>query len=265
MLPPKITRLRGERNTAGGCGIELLPVDGVATMPAEVAGTIPASTPVVLNTGYQWTWISPTATTQEFAEDWRRENGARVSRASLEFVVAKDRLELIEPLWDLGRMRCLVLHHDANGTTKLMGTKDEPALVTVTDLQHGNAPGQGKNQYVLRVVSTSRRKCPFYLADATPVPPPPGCPDLATLISQSLAADINALLTPAQVDWFQEQYADQTPCPTLAELLAPATPLSILLSLSGEQMDGIIQLIGGYADALEDPLVPTTNVIVADL
>jgi hypothetical protein len=245
MLPPEITRLRGDTNIAGGCRLQILPVDGVAVMPDEVGGTIPASTPIVPLTGYQWSTVIPTRTTQVFKEDWRTQNGARVSRASLEFVIPKDRAELLGPLWELRRQRSLVLHHDGNGNVKLMGTKAEPAMVTVTELQHGNGPGQGSNQYLLRATSARRKMCPFYLADPSVVVVPPGCPTLQQLMNQSLPADLFALLTSAQAAWFAEHYADATICPTLAQLLAITSNADLFAAISQAQAEYIAaQLIG---------------------
>lgn len=255
MLPLEITRLRGDTNIAGGCRLQILPVDGVAVMPDEVGGTIPASTPVVPLLGYQWSTIVPTRATQVFREDWRTQNGARVSRASLEFVISKDRAELLGPLWDLRRQRSLVLHHDGNGNVKLMGTKTEPAMVTVTELQHGTGPGQGSNQYLLRATSVRRRMCPFYLADPSVTVIPPGCPSLSELMSQALPADLLSLMSPAQVSWFEEYFANTIPCPSLAELIALATGTEIFSALSNEQAEDIanlaIQIIDG-GDSTED-------------
>lgn len=260
-LPTEITRLRSGTNTAGGCRIMLVPVDGVDYMPPEVNGAIPPSTPIGLALGYQWTTIVPTRTTQQFAEDWTAQGGARVSRASLEFILPKDRVELIAPLWELRRLRCLVLHFDGNGTVKLMGTKDEPALVTVTDLEHGSGPGQGANQYALRATCTRRRMCPFYLANPLTVVPPPGCPTLAQLVPGALPADLLGMLTGEQADWFTAHYGSAgTPCPTLAQLLATATGPDLWNAITTEQAtyiaNQVIAIIdGGTEEENEGPPV----------
>lgn len=267
MLPPLITRLRGERNTAGGCRIELVPVDGVAVMPAEVSGTIPIGTPIVLATGYSWTVITPTRATQVFGEDWTPLNGARMSRASLEWVISKDRAQLLAQLWELRRMRCLVIHYDENGSAKLMGTQAEPAIVTVTELQHGNGPGQGENKYVLRASSVRGRMCPFYLPTTTGVVPlpPPGCPPMSYLIANAIPADILAAFTHEQLAYFTEYFNAAVPCPTLAELVGTSTVAQILSTLSGEQQAEVLNILGEFADYLEDPLTATTDVLVDPL
>ena len=220
-------------------------------MPTEVNGAIAVNTPVVVSAGYEWTQITPVVTTQEFSEDWTRENGAMVARASLEWVIAKDRLALLEPLWSLGRMRCLVQHRDQNGTTKLMGTKDEPALVLVTELVHGNGPGQGKNQYLLRATVTRRTKCPFYLPASIPQPPPvpPECPSLAMLLASTPATTINGMLSSAQQAWFATYYSGAPPCPGLADLLAGVPGENLLVLLTPEQ---VAALNGAIGDDLSD-------------
>ncbi len=252
-LPGHIDRLRQERNTPGACGLWLVPVDGVAVMPAETNGAIPVDTPVVLAAGYQWTEITPTVATQDFSEDWTRENGARKAHASLEWEVAKDRLQLLEPLWSLGRMRCLVQHRDANGATKLMGTKAEPALVVVTEITHGTRPGQGKNRYLLRASVSRGTKCPVYLPASVPQAPPvpPGCPTLGQLVPAAPASTINALLTPAQQLWFAQYYGMPAPCPGLAELLAQVPGDQLLSYLTGEQVAALTEQLGSDIDFID--------------
>lgn len=183
---------------AGGCKVQLIPVSLVTAVPLAVRGTI--STAITTAVGATWDTYTPTLFTQAFNEAWTREEAMRVARAELGFVIPKDRALLLDGLWDLQRERFLVLHHDRNGTVKLMGTKSEPATVTMTVLKHGADPLGERNQYELRVTVARREECPFYLAAPPAVWVPGGvvCETLGELMAPEDGGDLWALMTAPQ-------------------------------------------------------------------
>lgn len=189
-----ISRL-DERNTPGGCKLQLIAVDDVVSVPDPVAGNI--STDIEVLSGAGFITIYGIRFTQLFREDWDVVNGRQVARASVSMEIAKDRLALLPGLWDLKPRRYLVLHHSLNSSQKLMGTKAEPAMVRVVNLDHGANPLNDRNRYALEVTVTRSTPCPFYLGDAADAIPP-GCPTLATLLAAETGADIWALLDNTQ-------------------------------------------------------------------
>jgi len=185
-------------NVPGACYLQLVPIENVATVPAEVRGTI--ATAITLTGGSQWVTIEPTRFTQAFTESWVQDQGARVARAVLEYVVPKDRVALLDELYELGVGRYLVLHWDMNGTCKLLGTKKEPCMVRVEQLEHGRGVKAGdSNQYKLRIDMTRRRMCPFYLADP-PEADPTACATLEELMAVQSGDYLLALMTDAQIE-----------------------------------------------------------------
>lgn len=178
MAFPTVQRLR-ETNTAGGCKLQLVPVGLVASVPPEIQGTI--ATEVTLSSG-SWIDVLPTHFTQQFAEEWQLRGGDQVARAEVRAVIPKDRALLLHGLWGSKYHRYLVLHHDRNGTMKLMGRPEQPAMVRIVQLDHGADPRRDRNQYELQVVVTRRSPCPFYLA-SPPVSGGGGPGDPATVQS----------------------------------------------------------------------------------
>jgi hypothetical protein len=116
-----------------------------------------------------WTTITPTKFTQDFAEEWVLRDGDQFARASLGFRLPKDRVALLDALWQLKPGRYVVLHHDLNGTVRVMGSKDEPATLRVQQVKHGADPRREGNRYVAMVEVSRRTECPFYLG-TPPVP-----------------------------------------------------------------------------------------------
>lgn len=196
-----VTRLR-EANTAGGCKLQLVPVGLVDTVPPEYYGSI--ASPITLLSG-SWTLVEPTRLTQEFAEAWQRPNGAQLAVASVAAVIPKDRVSLLHDLWHLHGDRYLVLVHDQNGTIKLMGTKQEPAIVRIEELTHGRDPRGDRNQYQLICTVSRRTACPFYLPDAPVVvgglaPELPVDPETVGRARVATTASINLASAPATID-----------------------------------------------------------------
>ena len=196
-----VTRLR-ESNTAGGCKLQLVPVGLVDTVPPEYYGSIASA--ITLLSG-NWTLVEPTRLTQEFAEAWQRPNGAQLAVASVAAVIPKDRVSLLHDLWHLHGDRYLVLVHDQNGTIKLMGTKEEPAIVRIEELTHGRDPRGDRNQYQLICTVSRRTACPFYLAVAPVVvgglaPELPVDPDTVGRARVATTASINLASAPATID-----------------------------------------------------------------
>jgi hypothetical protein len=196
-----VTRLR-EANMAGGCKLQLVPVGLVDTVPPEYYGSIASA--ITLLSG-SWTLVEPTRLTQEFAEAWQRPNGAQLAVASVAAVIPKDRVSLLHDLWHLHGDRYLVLVHDQNGTIKLMGTKQEPAIVRIEELTHGRDPRGDRNQYQLICTVSRRTACPFYLATAPTVlggvaPELPVDPDTVGRARVATTASINLASAPATID-----------------------------------------------------------------
>lgn len=182
-----IDRLR-ENNLSGGCKILLVPVDQVTSVPPERLGVV--ETAVVLAGAGTWSEVLPTRWTQDFKEDWVVKDGLRSAVASLEFIVPKDRVILLDDLWQAGFGRYIVLHYDLNGTIKILGTKKEPAMVRVEQIAHGTQIGKDRNQYKLLVEWNVRRPVPFYLAEPPVADVPATCETLEELIYQSTGPTI---------------------------------------------------------------------------
>jgi hypothetical protein len=231
MLPTEIGPLQ-EQNTPGACYLQFALVDDVLTFPQEVRGTLP--TAIVLREGKEWTTINPRKWTQAFRESWETRDGDQFSVATLAFELAKDRSALLHGLWTLKPGRYVVLHHDLNGTVKVLGTLDEPAVVRVRALQHGGDPRREGNKYVALVEVSRRTECPFYLA----TPPQPGvpgdCPSLAVQIAAVDWATIEALLSSGQLAAAVASLCDS--CPTLAVLIAAESWATIEGLLSSGQL-----------------------------
>lgn len=196
-----VTRLR-EQNTAGGCKLQIVPIGLVDTVPPEYYGGI--SSAITLLSG-SWTLIEPTRFTQEFSESWERPMGAQMAVARVAGVIPKDRVSLLWNLWHLHGDRYLVLVHDHNGTIKLMGTKEEPAIVRIEELTHGRDPRGDRNQYVLTAEVSRRSACPFYLADAPlvggdPAPELPVEPETVGRVRVATTASIDLASAPATID-----------------------------------------------------------------
>ncbi|HRH68810.1 MAG TPA: hypothetical protein PLB89_04815 [Flavobacteriales bacterium] len=238
-LPTTIDTIQ-EPNTAGGCKLTVVPVEDIDTFPNEVNGTLAEIT--LTETGY-WREIKGTQWTQAFAEAWEVLGGSQVSRASCALLLPKDRPLLLDGLWRMKAIRCVVLHHDMNGTIKVMGTKEEPAMVRVVKLEHGTVPGASgsRNSYALVVEVTRRRMCPFYEADPPAVGAPGSCPTLATQISEASWATIEGLLSGPQLAAAEASLCD---CETLAELLEPETGAAIWALLSPTQQAQVLTAAG---------------------
>lgn len=168
-----IERFSGH-NQPGGCYLMLVPVSGVESVPQERYGVV--ETAITLTGDGFWVRIDPTRFTQDFSEKWDMDKGARVARATLECMVPKDRVALLHDLYALGAGRYVVLHHDLNGTTKLIGTKREPAMVRVQLVEHGRGGRANEpNQYRMRIEVARSAMCPFYLQPAPPTQVPGAC------------------------------------------------------------------------------------------
>lgn len=168
-----IKRFSGH-NQPGGCYLMLVPVTGVESVPQERYGVV--ETAITLTGDGFWVRIDPTRFTQDFSEKWDMDKGARVARATLECMVPKDRVALLHDLYQLGAGRYVVLHHDLNGNTKLIGTKREPAMVRVQLVEHGRGGRSNEpNQYRMRIEVARATMCPFYLQPAPPTQVPGAC------------------------------------------------------------------------------------------
>lgn len=216
-LPPTVERPTGT-NQAGGCYIQLVPATQIATMPDEVRGTVP--TDITLVEGAAWITLQPTLWTQEFRDEWVTVGGAQHSRALLELVVPKDREELLYGLWQLHGGRFVAIHYDRNKTAKLIGTKDEPAMVRMVRLEHGQRPGAGRNQYLLQVSVSRRTPCPFYLGTPPEIIEPTEC-NLVEMLSTTPASTIATALESAGVLAAVQALICET-CPSLCQRLDDA-------------------------------------------
>jgi hypothetical protein len=183
-------------NSPGACKLLVIPVTNVVSVPPETQSRIDTEIPLI---GASWVSITGTRWTHEFEEVWDRSSGTVVAKASVAMEVPKDELLKLEQFWSMGRGRFLVLNFDRNGTVKLMGTKDEPAMVTIQRLGHGARYGD-PNAYELRVTCTRGTKCPFYLPPIPEVPPPPWCPSLYTMLSVQTGGYVWGLLSDVQRD-----------------------------------------------------------------
>lgn len=230
-LPTSVGPL-AEGNTPGACKLQFVAVEKIASFPQELRGTLP--TAIVLKDGEVWTTITPTKFTQDFQEEWVIRNGDQFARASLGFRLPKDRVLLLDALWHLKPGRYVVLHHDLNGTIKVLGTKTEPAVVRVEQLQHGADPRREGNRYVLQVEVSRRTECPFYLAAPPPVVPSGQCPTLAQQLAEVNWATIEGLLSSGQLAAAVASLCES--CPTLATLIAASTWAEIEELLSGGQL-----------------------------
>lgn len=191
-----VTRPFTEKNQAGGCRWQMVPVEEIDTMPDAVLGAI--STAITLVTDAVWRTVEPTRFTQEFQDEWEVVDGDAMSVATLRCVLPKDRVALLFPLWDLKPLRCVALHHDMNGTMKVMGTKDEPATVRVLGPYHGTDGRRDRNQYEVEVRVARDTPCPFYLQDPPTIVAPGSCPTLATLMAAETGGDLWALMDSTQ-------------------------------------------------------------------
>lgn len=241
LLPITIDRLR-ESNTAGGCKLQLVRVEHVATWPEEVNGTLADGITLVADAS--WITIMPTLWTHAFGETWEMVDGSQRSVARLGAVIPKDRAALLAGLFGLKPGRYVVLHHDRNGNVKVIGTPTEPAQVRVQELTHGADPRGDRNQYLLSVVCARLTPAPFYGADPPLAGVPADCPSLAEQISATTWAVIEALLSSGQLDDAEASLCG-TP-PSLCDLVDDA----IVLPSPGS---------GGGALLIEDAGEATVN------
>lgn len=196
MLPNRVRMGPTEGNMPGACTLWLVPVDWIDTWPAEFNGVIADA--IGLKTDRQWVEISAVKWTQEFAEEWRLDNGRQVAHASVSLEIPKDRPGVLHGLWLLKFGRYVVLHKDLNGQVKVMGTPSEPAMVRVEDVHHGRHPSNTTNGYLVTVQVARRSKCPFYEATPPQYQDPSWCPTLMDLIPQTTWEAIEPLLTAQQ-------------------------------------------------------------------
>lgn len=218
MLFAGVTRPFTEKNQAGGCRLQLVPVEEVDVMPEEVRGTIADAIPLIADA--VWRTVEPTRFTQEFHDEWQDVGGDQASVARLRCVLPKDRVALLFPLWELKPLRYVVLHHDMNGTMKVMGTKDEPAMIRVLGPYHGSDPLRDRNQYEVEVTVSRALPCPFYLQDPPDIlVPGAACETLGELIDAATWADIEAELSVGQLS---DAEASICPVPVLCDVIDDA-------------------------------------------
>lgn len=258
-LPTSVGPL-AEGNTPGACKLQFVAVEKIASFPKELRGTLP--TAIVLKDGEVWTTITPTKFTQDFQEEWVIRNGDQFARASLGFRLPKDRVLLLDALWQLKPGRYVVLHHDLNGTIKVLGTKTEPATVRVEQLQHGADPRREGNRYVLQVEVSRRTECPFYLAAPPPVVPSGQCPTLAQQLAEVNWATIEGLLSSGQLAAAVASLCES--CPTLATLIAASTwaEIEVLLS-SGQLTDAEASICSTLCELIDEAFETATTPIDA--
>jgi|GEM_PF-2099864 hypothetical protein len=251
-LPTVLDRL-AEQNNAGACYLQFIPVANIDSFPEEVRGTLPSAIDLIDDA--VWTTIYPTRWTQDFSEGWVKVNGANCSKASLTCVVPKDRAAIFYGLWQLHRGRFVVLHHDLNKTVKVLGTKDEPAMVNVVELSHGSKPGSDRNHYELQVTVTRSSPCPFYLSNA----PVPGVPDDCPTLQQQLVGQSWATLADI-LSHTQLSDAQDDLCQTLGELISGTTWPTIEALLSTPQLNAAIASICPTLCALLDDALTASPV-----
>lgn len=226
--------------------LQFLRVQDVASFPDEVRGTL--ATAIVPVDGAAWITVRPSHWTQVFEEEWIANKGAQHARASIGFAVSKDRPELLDGLWQLKPGRYIVLEHDLNKQVRVMGTPEEPAMLTFPKNAHGRTANSGdRNGYEGFVVVARRSPCPFYLADP-PSATPNVCPTLAQLIADEDWAAIEALLSEVQLEDAEASLGGGA-CPTLCELLDEAIILGggggeLVLTIGAQS--GVMPVIGTW-------------------
>lgn len=219
MAVPAIGRME-ERNLVGLCHLDVVPVDDVDSMPDELDGNVDGD--VVLKAGKSWSRIYLDTEGGLFTEAWRMVNGAQLSDATINGVIAKDKLALMPLLWRLKGKRYLVRMETKNKDALLMGRPETGATALVTTRTSGENPDSDRNEY--RVVFSLTRRMPVPFHDGVVPEPDPGggeCPTLGELLAPEDWAAIAALLSEGQLD---DAAADICAvCETLAELMAPRT------------------------------------------
>lgn len=212
-------------NAPGDCKLQVIPVQYVTYVPPELNNNIATAISIA---GGQWVDVRGTLWTQEFAEVHDRSSGTLIVRSTVAIEVPKDELWKLSQFTDLSRQRFLVLNYDRNSTAKLMGTKEEPAQMSLQRIGHGRSMTD-PNRYELRVSVTRRSPCPFYLADPPDTSAPVVCPTLGDLIPG----------TDGNVIWGAMD-SDQR-----AAALAGADGADIWASLSPTQKDEALNSTGG--------------------
>lgn len=171
MAAPSIARWE-DRNLVGLCHLDVVEVDDVESVPAELSGNV--ADDVVLVEGASWSRVYLEDAGGLFQERWQLRDGDQYAEAVISGAVARDRLALMPDLWAMKGRRYLVIFTTKNGDQLLMGRKETPAMALVGERKSGDAEQMqsDRNQYVIAFTLTRRLPVPFYQGE--PPKPDPG-------------------------------------------------------------------------------------------
>lgn len=161
MPAPAIARYE-DRNYVGLCHLDVVEVDDVVSVPAEVSGNVLDA--VVLAEGASWSRVYLNDDGGLFVERWALRDGDQYAEAVISGTVARDRLALMPHLWGMKGRRYLVVFTTRNGDQLLMGRKETPAMALVRERRTGDAEQmeRDRNQYEVVFSLTRRLPVPFY-------------------------------------------------------------------------------------------------------
>jgi hypothetical protein len=147
-----------ERNIAGICLVELVPIDLVIDIPPVINGTVTGQ--VTLQPDAQWSSFALEENNGRFTEKWSLQNGDIITESVLSGNIPKDRPWVLPILWSLKAQRFLVAFRSQNRTRYLMGNLHSPVMANVTDRIIGEADGSDSARNELRLAFTLRDRFP---------------------------------------------------------------------------------------------------------
>lgn len=166
--------LDGDENAGGAPWFQIIAPSDIDSIPDKILNRI--SSAVVLNGGATAFNIKPVVGTVRWSEVPKEVEGRDSYTSVCSFVIAKDRVDVLEYSIHLYNKGVVAIVRDANGQSRLMGTANEPASFRRVNRTIGSAEGE-RNEHRYEIVITGGHPVPFYeVTTSLPAPANGACP-----------------------------------------------------------------------------------------
>lgn len=169
----------------------VLPAD-IDTIPDRILDQIGSA--ITLNSGAVAYNIKATTGTVQWNETPQLVDGRQQYVSVFSFVIPKDRADVLNYAQHLNNRGVVAIVRDANGQSRLMGTKEEPATFRLATRTLGT-PQNGRNEHRYEIVLTSAKPVPFYEVTAHLPAPANVCAAATVQLNGSTVGSIASGLT----------------------------------------------------------------------
>lgn len=170
-----IRRLEKEENIGGGIYILIADVKWIDAFPEVIDENIEDD--ITLLSPNVWLRMDFTEETLNFNETEDEESEGFIS--ILLGLIPKDRLDTQRKLAAFRRKRVVALYFDANGSCKVLGSKEQPAIFDLVSVDHKESRAD-RNEQAIQIKTDGVNRCPFYQGSL----PAAGSGGIVTILDQ---------------------------------------------------------------------------------